>query len=214
MWRISGLRRRPVALDPELFERQVDHAALHVVRVDVDHRQDHVGIVRRALGVREQLVVLGRVEPQPAVGLERGILLPDSVDDRDQLAQAVGTVAIPFPRLVLLRVQVFLRTLFAGAVFHELESRAVDPVAGAQGGGEDEARLESRPASGLQVLGEDVRRVGPQVRPEELADRRLRQLGEVLVQLVRRVPPSEVGVGLAEARLGEAVHHLRPRESL
>ena len=69
-------------------------------------------------------------------------------------------------------------------------------------------------AADLQVLGQDVRRVRPAVRPEVLAARALRQLGEVLGQLLLGVAPGEVGVRLREAELGQPVHHLRPRERL
>ena len=48
---------------------------------------------------------------------------------------------------------------------------------------------------------QDVRRVGEQVRPQVLADVGLGQLGEVLGELRRRVPPREVAVRLREAAL-------------
>src|SRR5438874_2196153 len=71
-----------LALDAELVQGQADHAALDMVWIDVDDGQDHVGIVGGALRVREELVVLAGMEPKPTVGLQRGILVPDPVEDR------------------------------------------------------------------------------------------------------------------------------------
>ena len=62
---------------------------------------------------------------------------------------------------------------------------------------------------------EDVGRVRPEVRPEEVADRRLRQLrrsSSVSSRFV--VAPREVRVRLGEAELGQPVHDLRPGERL
>src|SRR5439155_23330002 len=153
-----------------------------------------------------------RVETEASIGLEGWVLVPDPVDDRDQLAEAIRPVALPRAQLVLLRIKVFLRALLSSAALHQLEGRTVDAVAGAERGGQDQSRLERRPASGLEVLAENVGRVGPEVGPEELPDRRLRELWEVLIQLPGRVAPREVRVRLAESDLGEPVHDPGARE--
>ena len=64
----------------------------------------------------------------------------------------------------------------------------------------------------LQRGVQDVGRVGPEVGAEEVADRRLRDLFEVRLQLGLGVAPGEVGVGLGEAGLGERVHDVRAGE--
>src|SRR6266576_686450 len=102
----------------------------------------------------------------------------------------------------------------ARAVLAQLEGRTVHAVARSERRGKEEARGERVAAAVLQVLGEDVRRVRPQVRAHELDDRRAGDLAQVLRELPRGVAPREVGVRLAEARLGEAVHHLRPCERI
>src|SRR6185437_3766253 len=63
-------------------------------------------------------------------------------------------------------------------------------------------------------FGEDIGGVGPEVRAEEVADRWSAQLLEVGAQLLAAVAPGEVGVRLAEAELGKAVHDLRTGERL
>ena len=88
--------------------------ALRVVRVEVDHGQHDVRIVGRALRVRQQLLVLGEVEPQAAVALQRRVLAPDPVDDARSARVTFG-VAVPVAQLVLLRVQVLLRAGLARA---------------------------------------------------------------------------------------------------
>ena len=75
------------------------------------------------------------------------------------------------------------------------------------------AHDEARPAAGLEVVRVDVRRVGEEVRPVILAHL-AGQLGDVRDELLLRVAPGEVGVGLLEADLGELLHHLGPGEGL
>ena len=67
---------------------------------------------------------------------------------------------------VLLRVAVLLGPGVAGQVLLQLEGRAVDAVAGRQGGGQHQADDEDGRAAALQLLGEDVGGVGPEVGPE------------------------------------------------
>jgi len=74
----------------------------------LNHSEDDVREVVGALRVRDDLVVLGGVEHQTRVALQRRILAANFVDQRDQLAQAVGAVAVPAADLVLLGVEVLL----------------------------------------------------------------------------------------------------------
>src|ERR1700704_1464538 len=185
-----------VAPDAEVLERQGDHAGLSVVGVDVDDGEDNVGKVGGGLGVGDQLLVLGWVEPEAAIAVQGRVFNPDFVDQCDQLAQAVRAVVVPLANLILLGVQVFLRTGIASACLAELERRPVDAVARAGGGSENEARHKRRAPAALQVLGQDVGGVGPKVWPEVFTNRRLRQLGEVLPELRGRVGPREIGVRL------------------
>ena len=64
-------------------------------------------------------------------------------------------------------------------------------------------------AARLEHLVEDVGRVRPEVRPEELARLAVAELFHVGLQLALLVAPREVRVRLAEAELRQAVHHLR-----
>src|ERR1700674_6028538 len=111
--------------------------------------------------------------------------MPQLVDQRDQLAKAVGAVAIPDANLIVLRIEVLLRPRFPGAALAELKGGAVYAVVGAERGGQEEPRGECGTPAGLQVLRQDVWCVGPQVGPKKLADRRLRQLREGLRQIGR-----------------------------
>src|SRR5438876_11348670 len=104
--------------------------------------------------------------------------------------------------------------MFARTALQRFEGRAVDSVARAERGGQDQPGLERGPAAGLKVLGEDIGGVVAEVRPEEVAGWRLGQLGEVPVQVVRGAAPCDVRVRLAELYLGVPVHDLRLREHL
>src|SRR5687768_1349765 len=98
-------------------------------------------------------------------------------------------------------------------VLTEFEA-AVDAVCRCQGGGQNEPDLERRSPARLQVLVQDVGGIREEVRPHELLQVGLRELGEVLAQLGRAVAPGEVGVRLIEAGLCEMPHQLRTSEGL
>src|SRR6267142_2291211 len=69
---------------------EIDPARLHVARIEVHRHQDPV--LARLLGIDEQLVVVGRMEAQAPVALQRRVLLPDLVQPRDERSEAVGPV--------------------------------------------------------------------------------------------------------------------------
>ena len=120
------------------------------------------------LAVGDELLVVDRVELEAVVRLQRRVLAADAVEARDVVAEGLGRLQVPLPDLVLLGVEVLLAPLLPGRGDQQLEGGAVDPVARAQRGGEDEARHEGGPPAVLEVLGEDVRRVRPEVGAEEL----------------------------------------------
>src|SRR6266704_611379 len=137
---------------------------------------------------------------------------PDLIEPRHVGCQRrLGPV--PRPVLVLLGVQVLLAAGRARLALVELEARVHAPGRrhrNGQGGADPERRR----APLLQVGGEDVLGVHEEVRPEVVRGLRGGQLGQVLLQLGLGVPPGVVGVGLAEADLGEHVHHRRGAERL
>ena len=90
----------------------------------------------------------------------------------------------------------------------------VDAVRRRERRGEHEPGLERGRAAALQVLVQDVRRVREEVRPVERAPSRRSMLDELDAARALRVLPGEVRVRLAEADLGERLHHRRPRERL
>ena len=54
---------------------------------------------------------------------------------------------------------------------------------------------------------QNVRRVRPKISAKIFAHLGLRELGEILGQLLLGVPPGEIGVALREASLGQRLHH-------
>src|SRR5215831_20546949 len=66
----------------------------------------------------------------------------------------------------------------------------------------------------LQLLRQNVRGIGPEVRSKKFAHLRLRQFREVLGELRFGIPPWKVIVRLSEAQFRQARHHLGPCESL
>ena len=114
--------------------------------------------------------------------------------------------------LVLLRIEILL-TARQGRGFAELEAGIDAPQAG-QGRSQGGADQEAGAARALQEIGIDVGRVDEEMRPVIVGHLRRGQLAQIVGDLALGVAPGEVGVGLREADLGEAIHHGRPREGL
>src|SRR5688572_17131608 len=153
------------------------------------------------------------VKPERGVLLQRGMRAADRVDLCDQLLQMPRLVPVARLDLVFLRVEVFLRTGPYGHVLAQLES-AVDAVARAERGGENQPRLERRSAAMLQELVQDVGCVGEQVRTEVFGYLGTSQLGQVVAKLGGAVAPGEIGVRLRKSGLRQMTHHRRTRERL
>ena len=192
-------------------DRHLHVAVLHVMRIQVDDHQQRFAAVGRHLAVCDELGVVGRVKPQRAIDLERGMLMPYPVHAAHELADVARPIPVTPAILILLRVRVFLRARSGGPVLGQLEP-AVHAVARAQRRRQQQPRLERALAAVLQVRVQDVGRVDEQVRTQVLARLGLGQLGEVVADLRLAVAPREVRVRLREAGLGQIAHQPRPRE--
>ena len=84
------------------------------------------------------------------------MLVPSLVQLGDERGDRLWILEIPMPDLVFLGVAVFLGSRDEWLVLHQLEGGAVDPAIGAEGGGQHVTGHEHRPATGLELLGEDV----------------------------------------------------------
>src|ERR1043166_6395506 len=96
----------------------------------------------------------------------------------------------------------------------EFEGGAIEAIGGAERGSQHQTYEKGRSAAVLQILRENIRSVGPQVRAEILPGVSLGQLGEVVFDLLLSMAPGKVGVGLRKAALGEIMLDLRPGEGL
>ena len=111
------------------------------------------------------------------------MLAADLVHPRDQLGEAVR-----LRRSSRTRIWYFSESRYSSLpglhrhVLGQLEA-AVDAVARAERRRQHQPHLERRASAVLQVLVQDVGRIGEQIRTHVLAHVGLRQLGEVLGQL-------------------------------
>ena len=64
----------------------------------------------------------------------------------------------------------------------------------------------------MEVLGEDVRRIRPEIRAEIFLHGRVGHFGKVLRDLAFVIAPRKVVVRLRKAELREVIHDLRTRE--
>src|SRR5919204_1805273 len=99
---------RPSMVDPELVEVEVQEPRLPMLGVEVHHDQDDVLAVLGGLAVGQEMIAVHGVEAQGPVGVQRGVLAPDPIDESDELGQRIGPVQLPVAHLVLLGVEVLL----------------------------------------------------------------------------------------------------------
>src|SRR2546421_2534153 len=163
-----------------LYHRQVDPARLPPDGIQVHDGRDHVRSVRGDLGVGEQVLVVRVQEAKRPVVVQRWMLSPDRVDPGDEWTERAGPVQLPVTDLILLRAQVVLPTRRQRRRLHQLERGSVHAVAGTQGRGQHEAQRTACPAARLYELGEDIRRVGPEIGAKEVPRLAPCELGEIL----------------------------------
>src|SRR5688500_2899593 len=185
---------------------------MHVVRAQVDDDQNDVRPVRRPLAVTQQLVVSHFMEMQTPVALKGWVLAPDAIHVTNKLAETVLSAKIPLLDLIFFRMQILLASHFPRHALSQFKCGTVDAVARTERRRQDEARHERGSAAVLQLLGKNIRRIGPEVRAKVFADIGLRQLSEVLRKLRLRGAPGKIIVGLRKAKLREPQHHFWPRE--
>src|SRR5262252_2231786 len=77
----------------------LDPAGLLPARVEVDDHDDRVTALVVALGVGEQLLVVGLQEAQRPVLLEHSVPATDAVEPGDERPEAAGPVQVPVPDL-------------------------------------------------------------------------------------------------------------------
>ena len=171
-----------VVADAELAGRQEDAAVVGLERVQVQRHQDDVRVVRRGLAVEQDVLVLGAVEAQVLVQVEGRVLAPDPVHQRDDVDDVARPIPVPDLVLVHLGVEVVLAARVARRVLAQLVA-VVHAVGRADRRRQHQPHDEGRPAPLHQHVREDVRRVDEQVAPEVLGDRRLGDLGQVLLDL-------------------------------
>ncbi len=169
-------------------------------------------LILGGLAVIEDVIVPGVVEPQIGKLLQRRVRLPQPVDEGDIRLDVALAVPIPRLDLVFLGIEIFL---LAGECprLAELEA-AVKAVVAGKRRREHEADLKAGPAARLQIGRVDVGRVDEEVRPKVLRHVAGGELGEIVRQLLLRIAPGEIGVGLREPQFGEQLHRLWPGEGL
>jgi len=96
----------------EGIEGQRDETRLSAVRIKVDDHQQEVGTVVRLLAVTDELIVVDRMELERPIVLQRGVVVANFVDARDERPQAIGAIAVPVAYLVFFRVEIFLSSRF------------------------------------------------------------------------------------------------------
>src|SRR4051794_21118579 len=102
------------------------------MRVKIYYNHYDVRAIPGSFAVADQLFVIGGMKIQRRVALKRDILMTDAIDQRNQLAQAVGPVQIPMPNLVLLRIEILLATCAERTALQQLKRRSVNAVVRAQ----------------------------------------------------------------------------------
>src|SRR5262244_2499696 len=166
----------------------------------------------RFLYETDDLVVVDLREAQ-IVGLpERRIVPPYAVEAGDIVFDIAEPIPVANLQFILLGVKVFLLSGYR-FVLQQLET-VINAVIARQRGGKRHPRLEDPGLAALQMERQDVGRIDEEIGPEIFAFGITGDLAQVGLQFLLARAPSEVGVGLAEAELGECLHHLGAGEGL
>src|SRR6516225_5506957 len=166
----------------------------------------------RFLYETDDLVVIDLREAQIAGLQQRRIVAPYPVEATDVVFDIAGPIPIANLQFVLLGVKVFLLSGYR-FVLQQLET-IVDAVIARKRGGQRHSRLEDPGLAALQMERQDVGRIDEEIGPEIFAFGITGDLAQVGLQFLLARAPSEVGVGLAEAKLGERLHDFWSGEGL
>src|SRR5262245_18898854 len=97
------------------------------MRIEIDDGEHAIAAGVGRLRVGDDLIVVGPMEAQRPIALQRAVAPADRVDAADELGDVAGPVPIPSPVLTLHGLGVLLRAGLQRAAFTEFES-AVDAV--------------------------------------------------------------------------------------
>src|SRR2546423_15383701 len=146
-----------------LMEREGDPTALGVMRIEINDGQNDIIQMPGLLAVRDELFVVRLMEFQALVAVQRRVFPADAVDSRNQVGERSWGIEIPIPDFKLLGVQILLAAWLTGLVLTKLKGRAVEAIACAECRSQDQPSHESRFATVLEVLGQDVGGVRPKI---------------------------------------------------
>src|SRR5690349_19965724 len=95
---------------------------------DLDDKQDNIRSIGECFAAAGQLIVIDGMKLEAPVILERRVVVPNAIDERHRFAERSGTIPIPSPDLVFLRIHVLLASLPDGAAFAHFKSGPVNAV--------------------------------------------------------------------------------------
>src|SRR6266536_2927994 len=106
---VHGVVDQVAHLERVGVDRRLDRAVLHVMRIEIDDRQQGAArIVRIGLAVREQRGVIGRVKAERRIELQGALLVADLIHARNQLLNVIAARPAALAELILFRVRVLL----------------------------------------------------------------------------------------------------------
>ena len=87
-YQIVNLKSVPLRNAP-FFDRQFQPTGMRVARVEIDHGDNEVLEIRCAFAVGDELLVVDIIKLKAPIALQGGVVAPDSVYLRDQIAQTL-----------------------------------------------------------------------------------------------------------------------------
>lgn len=136
------------------------------------------------------------------------MLAANPVELGNKTAQTMRRIKVPPLNLVLLVVDILFAPRHRN-MLHQLVGRAIDPPTRRQRRRHRCPREEDGTLASVELRGQNIRRIRPEVRDKEIAHRRRGQFQQILGKLVLGSAPRVVGIALGKADLRQMVHHLR-----
>src|SRR5579862_7955081 len=204
---MSGIqsKRRQVRTNP---------AGLSMETVEIDDHEYHVSEIVCCFAVTDHRWIICFMKAQVTIALQCRIFFANPVDPRDKVLKAPCRMKVAVLQLILLGIQVFFTAWLKRKIFAELKRRPIDPVVGSECRRQNEPNHERSLPTNLQEFWKNIRRARPKVRPQVLSNFGSSELREIVRDLLFRISPCEICVGLRKACLRKLEHHGRPRKCL
>ncbi len=109
--------KRLIGLKSQHSEVKINPAYLRLFMMQVHRNQNHIAFLSIRLAVADQEGLIGRMEPQTLIAVQRLVRPSNFIHPCNQRLQVLRLVNIPMAQLIFLRVEILLAARLNRPVF-------------------------------------------------------------------------------------------------